>query len=229
MKDIKLFFELLWLNLMTSIRNSIEWMKVVVKYYTQSRKFARIDLQLLLTYLFASPFRVSKKFLTDRGEKDVYAYGETPLTTLDAISRQCGVSREDVVFELGSGRGRSCFWLREFIGCDVVGVEWVPEFVKNCQRVRDLCGVEGLEFRCGDMTTSDLTGATVVYLYGTCLDAASIRKLVSLFEKLPSGTKIITVSYPLSDYAAGGTFEVMKRFPMPFTWGVGDVYLQCKT
>ncbi len=41
---------------------------------------------------------------------------------MDVIARECGIQKEDVVFELGCGRGRTCFWLNTFIGCKVVGI-----------------------------------------------------------------------------------------------------------
>jgi hypothetical protein len=38
---------------------------------------------------------------------------------------------------------------------------------------------------------------------------------------------VITVSYPLTDYAPDA-FEVVKQFEAPFTWGTADVFLQLR-
>lgn len=222
---IREFFELLWVNLTVFCRNTVEFIKVAFKYYGYPA-FLKSDLSLRLMYLFHNPYKISKRFLMNRGAKDVHAYGETPLTTLEKIVKECGIGKNDVVYELGSGRGRTCFWLNGVVGCRVVGIEYVPEFVERANLIKNRLGISGLEFRLEDMLKSDLSGATAIYLYGTCLDDASINKLCTVFSKLKPGTKIITVSYPLTDYSHKANFEVMKCFTVPFTWGEGDVYLQ---
>ena len=75
---------------------------------------------------------------------------------------------------------------------------------------------------------TDLKKATVIYLYGTCLEDHTIKALISRFKQVAPGTRIITVSYALSDYTDQPLFETMKRFPARFTWGEGDVYIQVK-
>lgn len=217
------FLSLVWLNLTVTTRSVGEFFKVAFKYYSNF-KFVKCDLSLYMMYLFHNPYRISKRFLKKKGEEDIYAYGETPLTTLDKICRECRVRKEDCVFELGSGRGRTCFWLNSFIGCRVVGIEHIPEFVERANRIKRKLGLRDIEFRCEEMQNSELAGATVIYLYGTCLEEKIIDTLIEKFKTLAKGVKIITVSYPLSDYSS--SFQTMKRFQGTFPWGVADVYLQ---
>lgn len=223
--DIKEFFVLLWVNLSVTVRNLIEFVKVAFNYYS-SWSFVKADISLRLMYLFHNPYSISKRFLMKKGADDVYTYGETPLTTLEKIARECDISTKDRVFELGSGRGRGCFWLNTIVGCDVVGIEYVPEFVERANLIKRKLGMKGIEFELGDIFKVDLSKATVIYLYGTCFNEKEIRTLSEKFSKLPKGTKIITVSYPLSDYDDKSKFEMMKHFAVPFTWGDADVYLQ---
>lgn len=224
-KEIKDYLSLLGLKLIVTKRNFVDFVKVFFSYYSHL-SFAKVDISLMSAYLFKSPYSISKHFLKERGEEDVYAYGETPLTTLDYIVRECGVSDKDTVFELGCGRGRTCFWLNKFIGCKVVGIEVIPEFVECANKIKNRYRIDGVSFRNEDMAATDLNGATCIYLYGTCLEDQFIKKLIQKLSLLPAGTKIITISYPLTDY--GAQFEVMKCFPAQFTWGRGDVYLQIK-
>jgi SAM-dependent methyltransferase len=191
----------------------------------------KVDITLLAKSLFKNPFRVSKKFLKEQGATNIYAYGETPLTSLSLIAENCRISQKDVVFELGCGRGRSCFWLNCFLGCRVVGIEYIPEFVNDANEIKDLYHLSNVNFRNEDMLTADLSEATMIYLYGTCLEDTDIKKLITKFEKLRSGTKIITVSYSLLDYTdtAEPFFKIMKVFPAEFTWGTADVYLHHRT
>lgn len=221
---IKDFFSLLWLNFVVFTRNLCEFIKIAFKYYSNF-SFLKADVSLLLMYLFHNPFSISKRFLKKKGEKEVHAYGETPLTTLEMIAEECNISPTDRVFELGCGRGRTCFWLNSFIGCNVVGIDFVPEFIERAKRIQSRLGIKGVQFRLGDFCEADFNGATVFYLYGTCLDDETIKALIEKFSKMPVGTKIITVSYPLTDYEEKPCFEVLKRFTATFTWGEADVFL----
>lgn len=223
--QMKEYLELLWVNLVVQKRNFVEFTKVVFKYY-RSFHFLKIDASLLMLYLYNNPFSISKRYLMKKGEPDIYTYGETPLTTLDQISQEIKISPKDVVYELGSGRGRNCFWLHNFIGCRVIGVEYIPDFVERAEQIRKEWHLNGVEFRNEDMLTTDLSDATVIYLYGTCYDEPFIQKLIQRLKKLPSGTKIVTVSYPLTDYTSEKLFKVLKLFPAQFTWGTADVYYQ---
>lgn len=224
---IKEYAILLVINLKVKITNLLEFVRVVISYYP-NRTFCKIDCALLLSYLFTNPFRVSKNFLLQKGERDIYTYGETPLTTLDLIAHQCDLSACDVVFELGCGRGRSCFWLNQFIGCSVVGIDYVPAFIEKAEKVKQRFHVQGVSFRLEDLFQADLMGATVIYLYGTCFSAGYIDLLIERFSYLPEGTKIITVSYALAEYQPEAPFKLVKQFPASFTWGETDVYLQVK-
>lgn len=218
------FLSLLGLNFIVQLRNLIEFFKVAFKYYSNFQ-FLKADFSLRLMYLFHNPFSISKRFLIAKGENNIYAYGETPLTTLEKIAKECGITKNDCVFELGCGRGRTCFWLNSFIGCKVIGIEMVPDFVERAERITKKLGINNIKFQLADMCTVDLQGATVCYLYGTCLEEETIQTLIEKFAKLPVGTKIITVSYPLTDYAVDSSFEVMKCFTGTFTWGETEIYL----
>lgn len=219
------WLHLVGVNLLVKYRNAIEFSKVLVRYYPNA-KFRKLDLSLLSKYFFKSPFSISKEFLMERGEEDIYVYGETPLTTLDEIAKTCQLSANDTVFELGCGRGRTCFWLSTFVHCKVVGIEYIPDFIDKANAVKKKYALAGVEFRQQDILKADLTGATVIYLYGTCYDQSFIEKLIKRFSKLPAGTKIITVSYTLNDYSPRPLFETVKKIPCSYTWGKADVYLQ---
>jgi len=225
--SVKEFLNLLFINCKIRIINFIDYFHIVFNYYS-NLSFLKVDSLLVFSYLFNSPFSMSKRFLLQQGEKNLYTYGETPLTTLEYISNECRLSARDKVFELGCGRGRTCFWLNLFIGCSVVGIDYVPEFIQRANKLVLRFNLSNIQFREENLLESDLSGATVIYLYGTCYSKTFIQSLVERLSELPRGVKIITVSYPLSDYTSMPEFEVMKRFPAQFTWGEADVYLQVK-
>lgn len=225
-ESIKEYFVLFALRIKLQFCQWVEFLHTAYRYY-RNWTFCKIDLSLLATYAFHSPFMISKRYLIEKGEKKVHAYGETPFTSLEEIVTQCRITAKDTVLELGCGRGRTCFWLHCFVGCRVIGIEYVPLFVERAKMVSERFKVPQVEFRLQDMTQMDAAGVTVVYLYGTCLEDEVIERLVVKFKGMPSGSKIITVSYPLTDYEPK-QFEVLKCFPIHYPWGTADVYLNIR-
>lgn len=221
------WIELFWLNLVVKKRNFVEFIKVCFNYY-KNISFMKEDLTLLSKYIFSSPFSISKKFLIKKGEENPYTYGETPLTTMDLISKKCEVKSSDTFYEVGCGRGRGCFWVKDFIKCNVIGIDYIPEFIERANNVVNCYKLKGIEFRLKDIREEDYSQASVIYIYGTCFDGPFIKKMIDRFTKLKSGTKIITVSYTLNDFTDKDLFAVMRRFTAPFTWGEADVYLHIK-
>jgi SAM-dependent methyltransferase len=208
-------------------RRLVEYFQSVWRYYPNSM-FRRVDLALLYNYLFVNPYSVARQFAIYNAEVDVYTYGETPLTTLEIIAQRAGITAEDTVYELGCGRGRSCFWLRAFVGCRVVGIEYNPVFVRKASALVQACKLEGVVFRCEDMLTVDYSDATVVYLYGSCLEDSFLERLTEQLKQLPNGAKVITVSYALQDYCSEALFEQLACWELPFTWGSASVYYQVR-
>lgn len=201
------------------------YLKEVARYYSNAR-FRKADLRLLFSYFLTNPYRLCRKFLERRGVEEVHAYGETPLFTLDEIVKQCGITKEDIIYELGCGRGRTCFWLALVLGAKCIGIDFVPEFIQKADRVKKHFNIANPDFIEGDFLKEDYTAATVVYLHGTLMSREEISKLNSKLLKLPKGVKIITVSFPLKDYPHGGSFKIVKRFEAHFSWGKAEVYYQ---
>lgn len=183
------------------------------------KSIGKISVALELLYLWHNPYRVSKKHLLKQGAEDVHQYGETPLKTLYQIGTFAGVTEKDHLFELGCGRGLAAFFLAKQFGCRVTGIDEIPLFVKKARQIDWLFSL-GCAFRCEDFLESDLSAATVLYLYGTCLPDEAIRKLCNRF--LPH-QRIISVSYPLSDY--NSNFEVLKKTEVTYPWGETEAYI----
>lgn len=212
---------LFFLNLKTTFFRLYECLRVGWRYYHKI-SFMISDILLASHYILKNPHQVSKAFMKKRGEREIYVYGETPLTTLDLIMRNCSVLSKDVVFELGCGSGRTIFWLRHFIRCKAIGIDYQPTFIKRANRIKEWLHLDKTHFLLEDFLNADLRKATVIYLYGTCLNEATIKHLVAKFEQLRPETKIITVSYPLTEYS--NRFRIVKKFPARFPWGKAEVF-----
>lgn len=224
MKNEDGFFSLLWVNFCVGLKNFITFCKDVFRYWRNYR-FMKCDIRLLASYVGSSPYRISKIYLQHQGFEEIYAYGETPLEVMENISRECGIGSKDVFFDLGCGRGRGCFWMREFIHCQVVGIDFIPDFIEVAKLVAQKCGIQQISFRWEDYIRSDLSEATVIYYYGICSSDEEVERLTEKFNKLRAGTKVITVSFNLNSEE----FSLVKVFPVTFVWGKTDVYYQVKS
>lgn len=175
-------------------------------------------------YRFSNPFRLSKEFLKKKNALQVDAYGETPLLVLARLAKECGLCSKDRIIEMGCGRGIGVFFLSYLVGCPVVGIDWVPTFIDRAKAISNAVHPQlPVEFLCQDMVDTDLSSATCIYLYGTCLDDAVIEVLVDRFEALGPSVKIVTVSYPLNEYSQ--QFYTETQWMGSFPWGEGEVYV----
>lgn len=221
------FFSLLILNLLVKIRNFVEFCWDCRHYYCNVL-FLKIDFLLFLFYLFRNPFKVSKRYLLQRGEKEVYTYGETPLKEWEKIALECRLSQEDIVFDLGCGRGRTIFWLHCFVGCKAVGIERVPFFVRKASNIKNYMHLCDVDFFEKDILDVDFSCATMIYLSGTCMETEVIEKLLERFESLSEGARVVTISYPLTAYKANSTLRLEKTVPISFNWGDTFAYFHLK-
>lgn len=217
---------LLGTTLRVKVFDALDFLYVIRAHYGNAG-FRAADRALRRSSWLRNPYRISRRFLEARGASDIHVYGETPIRTLERLMRQCGVDETDHVFELGSGRGRTCLWLRACLGCSVTGIEFIPCFVQTVREVTIQSGLDRISFREENFFTADLSTATFVYLCGTCLGDQDVEKLAThLSEQLQNGTRILTISYPLSDFAPAERFPIERTLSARFPWGTTDAYLQ---
>ena len=193
------------------------------RFYT-SKAFEKVDRSLLTAYVFKNPYSISKTYLKKRHAKEVHTYGETPLSTYAIMAQEVGLSSEDTYLELGSGRGRGVFFIHHFYGCQAIGIERIPQFVKLSNHLVQKHHLDNISFIRGNMLEASLPKASVVYLYGTCLEDVEIEALLAKLKTLSKDVKIISVSYPLTDYDSE-FFCVEKSFSLKFPWGETEGYL----
>ncbi|MDR1435410.1 MAG: methyltransferase domain-containing protein [Puniceicoccales bacterium] len=216
----------------------LDFYGTVFRFYFKNHAFARTDFAILSKYWLDSPFAISKRYLQLKLEPDVHQYGETPLLTIEKIAQKANITERDHVFELGCGTGRCAFWLAYFRACSVTAIEQIPDFVDfSNQLVEKNSFLEGkLHFIRGDFLSTDLSQATVIYLYGTKMTNSQIESLIFNLNKIQLGTTIITVSYSLNEIIAESKnhallkeyFAVTAKFAVEFLWGKATVFIQKK-
>lgn len=219
---------LLAIALRVKLEDVYDWL-YVMRRHDRSSTFRMADQALRRQYRFRNPYCISRRFLETKGADDIHSYGETPIRTFETLMRQCDLDSNDHVFELGCGRGRLCFLLRATIGCSVSGIEAIPTFTRIAEEVRSHLQLDGISFYQKNFLEVDFSEATFLYLCGTCLPDAEVEALARHLELLAPGTRILSISYPLTDFAVPGAFKVIDTFPARFPWGSTDAYLQKRT
>lgn len=205
-----------------------DFCSTVLRYYPNA-SFRRADLHCLREYLGHSPEAICRRYLADAPPADVQRiYGETLLTTLEQIADAAAISEQDVVYDLGCGRGRNVFWLRTLRGCRAVGVDLNRYFIVQARRIQRKAEIKGVEFVLANVMDLDYEDATVIYLYGSAFSDRAIAKLVHRFASLKPGTRVISVSYPLNAYAHTPMFRLEKKMTGAFPWGEAEIYIQRK-
>jgi uncharacterized protein (TIGR03000 family) len=125
-------------------------------------------------------------------------YEPAPQEVVDALLRLAGVTRNDVVWDLGCGDGRIPVTAARKYACKACGFDIDPERVKeSLANVRDHGVGRLVTIERRDLFALDLSeGPTVVTLY--LLPSLNARLLPQI-RKLPPGARVISVAHRMAD------------------------------
>lgn len=138
-------------------------------------------------------------------EADVL-YLPTPHHVVEAMLRLAGVSRTDVVYDLGSGDGRILIAAARAHGARGVGIELDGRMIERARcNARDAGMERFVEFRQEDLFSADLREATVVTLF--LFPEMNRRLMPKLFSELRPGTRIVSHRFGLGDRPPERTIE----------------------
>ena len=119
-------------------------------------------------------------------KKDV-PYVPTPPETVAKMLELADVSRDDVVYDLGSGDGRIVIAAAKDRGARGVGIDIDPTRIEEANENAKNAGVtDRVRFIQGDLFHADLSEATAVTLY--LLRSVNLKLRPKLLADLPPGT-----------------------------------------
>jgi cyclopropane fatty-acyl-phospholipid synthase-like methyltransferase len=129
-------------------------------------------------------------------------YVPTTPAIVDAMLKVAGVTKRDVVYDLGCGDGRIVIAAAKQYGARGVGVDIDPVRVAEARANAKAAGVETLvTFRVEDLFQADLKDATVVTLY--LLPSVNKRLMPKLRRELKKGARVVSNSFDMgSDWPA---------------------------
>ena len=135
--------------------------------------------------------------------KDV-VWVPTPQALVDRMLDMGGVTKDDVVFDLGSGDGRTVITAAKR-GARAHGIEYNPDMVALSRRNARAEGVtDRATFVQGDIFQSDFSKASVVTLF--LLPALNLRLRPILLEMAP-GTRVLSNTFNMDDWAPDDSID----------------------
>lgn len=140
---------------------------------------------------------------------DITSY-PTPAETVMEMLRLARLTKDDVLYDLGSGDGRIPVAAAKLYGIRSVGIEIRPQLVAKSRRAARREGVAHLvTVKRADMFKTSLHGATVVTLYLS--DALNLSLLPKLLEELPTGARIVSHDFVIGNWQSDTTTKVEWR------------------
>jgi SAM-dependent methyltransferase len=123
-------------------------------------------------------------------------YVPSPPDVVERMLALGGVTKDDVVYDLGSGDGRIPIAAARKYGARGVGLDIDPARVAESRANAAKAGVSHLvEFRQEDVLTADISSATVVTLY--LLSSSNARLRPILTRQLKPGARIVSHAFSM--------------------------------
>lgn len=120
-------------------------------------------------------------------------YLPTPQPVVDAMLEMAKVTKNDVIYDLGSGDGRIPITAAKMYGARGIGIDIDPERIKEANANAQKEGVtDKVKFLNADIFEYDFSDATVVTLY---LLPSLNEKLIPQLKKLKPGTRIVSHAF----------------------------------
>ena len=142
-----------------------------------------LTLALLLSFVLPAP-------------QSLAPYVPSPPDVVDRMLALAGVTKDDVVYDLGCGDGRIPIAAAKTYGARGVGLDIDPRRIEESRANAKAAGVEHLvEFRVEDVMSADVSKATVVTLYLLSSSNAKLRPILT--RQLRPGSRIVSHAFSM--------------------------------
>ncbi len=137
-------------------------------------------------------------------------YVPTPEEVVDAMLQVAKVTKNDVVYDLGTGDGRIPVTAAKKYGARGVGIDIDPQRVKEATDNVQKSGVaDRVRIIQGDLFETDISEATVVTLY--LLPSLNQKLMPKLMKELKPGTRIVSHAFDMGDWKPEQELDVNGR------------------
>lgn len=135
---------------------------------------------------------------TPQREPDV-VYVPTPEEVVNEMLALAKVTKNDVIYDLGSGDGRIPITAAQKFGTRGIGIDINPERIKEANANAQKAGVtDRVKFLNQDLFTTNISEATVVTLY--LLPRLNVKLRPQLFKQLKPGTRVVSHDFDMGEW-----------------------------
>lgn len=135
---------------------------------------------------------------TPQREPDV-VYVPTPQEVVNEMLALAKVTKNDVIYDLGSGDGRIPITAAQKFGTRGVGIDINPERIREARANAKKAGVtDRVKFLQQDLFQTDISDASVVTLY--LLPQLNVKLRPQLFKQLKPGTRVVSHDFDMGDW-----------------------------
>lgn len=136
-----------------------------------------------------------------RDAANLAPYVPTPQEVVDRMLKLAGVTKDDVVYDLGCGDGRIVISAAQQYGARGVGIDIDPVRIAESNANAKRAGVTNLvTFKQQDALATNVAEATVVTLY--LLSASNLKLRPILTKQLRPGARIVAHAFAMGDWPA---------------------------
>lgn len=126
-------------------------------------------------------------------------YVPTPEVVVEKMLEIAKVTKDDVLYDLGSGDGRIPITAAKKYGTQAYGIELRPELIDEANQNAKEAGVsDRVQFLEQDLFKTDISKASVVTLY--LLPNLNVKLRPKLFEELKPGTRIVSHDFDMGEW-----------------------------
>ncbi len=134
----------------------------------------------------------------------------TPQDVVDAMLKVAKVTKNDVIYDLGSGDGRIPITAAKVYGATAIGIDIDPQRIREASENLRAAGVGDLvKFLNQDLFTTDISQATVVTLY--LLPSLNLKLLPKLNKELRPGTRVVSHAFDMGAAKPVETLNINGR------------------
>jgi SAM-dependent methyltransferase len=138
-------------------------------------------------------------------------YVPTPENVVEAMLKLGEVKKGDILYDLGSGDGRIVIAAAKAHGVKGTGIDINPERIQEANANAKQANVtDKVKFLNQDLFEADFKDATVVTLY--LLPSINLKLRPKLWKELKPGTRIVSHSFDMGDWAPEKKIEVDGRY-----------------
>ena len=145
-----------------------------------------------------------------QGPPNLAPYSATPQEVVDRMLQMAAITKDDVVYDLGSGDGRIPITAAQKYGARATGIDINPQRIKEATENLKTSGMgDRVKFLNQDLFTTDISEATVVTLY--LLPSLNLKLMPKLNKELKPGTRIVSHAFDMGDAKPIETLNVNGR------------------